>query len=451
MRDLFGDLAREMKSAVTVDDINPFLRGLWAGRMSKSGVAVSVDRALQVTTVFACLRVLSEGIAQLPLKLYLLDGNDRKSPDRKNPLYKILAKRPNDWMTSFEFRETMTSHAALTGNAYAYIGRGLKDQVAEVLPLIPQGMDVVQTPDWGLKYRYTDQKGTIEFDRKDIFHLRGPSWNGYKGLDAVVLAREAIGLAIATEETHSALHKNGAQPGGILTVKGKLDKPVRERLQAAWEQFHGSITDRFKTAVLDVDATWTPLGMKGVDAEHIATRGFQIEEICRGFRVFPQMVMHTQNTTTFASAESFFLAHVTHSLMPWITRWEQSLERDFLDNADDRIVKLVVAALLRGDATSRSSFYEKALGGARGETAYMTRNEVRALEDLDPIKGGDELPQPTTPVAPKPMGTKPDAADKSDDVPESKVGRVLSNANEKRIRTAQSELDTVLSTLDQTQ
>jgi HK97 family phage portal protein len=120
------------------------------------------------------------------------------------------------------------------------------------------------------------------------------------------LAREAIGLAIATEETHASLHANGAQPGGVLAVKGKLDKEARERLKAAWQAFQGGVANRFKTAVLDVDAEWKPLSMTGVDSQHLETRRFQIEEICRAMRVFPQLVMHSDKTSTFASAEQFF-------------------------------------------------------------------------------------------------------------------------------------------------
>lgn len=451
MRGLFGSLARELKSTA-LDDVNPFLRNFFTlGTRSKSGNSVNVETALEVTTVLGAARVLAEGCAQIPVKLYVVSEDGRsKKPETSNPLYRLLARRPNDWMTSFEFRETLTLHAVLTGGGFAYINRGLKGQIVELLPLVTNGMTVVQNPDWTLTYRYTDSRGTIEFDRKDILHLRGPSWNGFAGLDIIRRAREAIGLAIATEETHASLHKNGAQPGGILAVKGKLDKDTRERLKEAWETFHGNISDRFKTAVVDADATWTPLGMKGVDAEHIATRQFQIEEICRAMRVFPQMVMHSDKTATFASAESFFLAHVTYSLMPWITRWEHVLERDLLDNDPNRIIKFNVSALLRGDSNSRSTFYEKALGGARGETAYMTRNEVRELEDLDPIEGGDTIPVPTNPVPATPMSGRDEEENKGDITDlETKVGRVLSSVNEKRIRSARTELETVLSTLDQ--
>jgi HK97 family phage portal protein len=262
-------------------------------------------------------------------------------------------------------------------------------------------VQVVREVDWTLQYWVSDLAGkTTRVDPSDILHLRGPTWNGYLGMDAVQLAREAIGLAIATEETHSSLHANGAQPGGVLSVKGKLDEAARARLKAAWQGFYGGVKNRYKTAVLDVDADWKPLSMTGVDSQHLETRRFQIEEICRVMRVFPQMVMHSEKSSTFASAESFFLAHVTHSLMPWIRRWEEAIEKALFSDQPNICVQFKVKELTRGDSSQRGDYYMKALGGARGETAFMTRNEVRAEEGLDPIEGGDKLLIPA--IAPPP-------------------------------------------------
>lgn len=377
---------------------------------AKSGVSVNVDTSLRVTTVFACARVLAEGIAQLPINLFSVDPADgSKNPVKGNPLSKILSRRPNDWMTSFELRETMMFHAVLTGNAYAYIGwGGNPKRVVELIPLVPSRLVVQRNIDYSLTYYVSGlDGGTITVPAENILHIKGPSWNSYLGMDAVQLAREAIGLAITTEETHASLHANGAQPGGVLSVKGKLDDKSRERLKAAWQQFQGGVSNRYKTAVLDVDADWKPMAMTGVDTQHLETRRFQIEEICRSMRVFPQLVMHSDKTSTFASADAFFLAHVTHSLMPWIRRWEEAIEHKCLDNQDNIICKFNTNALLRGNDAVRGDYYMKALGGARGETAYMTRNEVRALEDLNPIDGGDKLliptpaPDPTIPEAGK--------------------------------------------------
>ena len=375
---------------------------------AKSGVIVNIDTALRVSTVLACARVIAEGCAQLPLQFFEKVKDGKKI--YTGPEVDVLTREPNDWMTPFEVKEQMTIHAVLSGNAYAYLGRNSSGKLVEIIPLTPGNVNVYRHVDWTLEYHISDLAGqTVKVDPKDILHLRGPSWNGYLGMDAVQVAREAIGLAISTEETHASLHANGAQPGGVLSVKGKLDEAARTRLKAQWQNFQGGVQNRFKTAVLDMDVDWKPLNMSGVDSQHLETRRFQIEEICRALRVFPQMVMHSDKASTFASAEQFFLAHVTHSLMPWLRRWEEAYNKAFFLKNPNVYVKHNVNELLRGDAAQRADFYMKALGGARGETAYMTRNEVRALEDLDPIENGDKLLIPTI-QPPVDAGADPNAS-----------------------------------------
>lgn len=428
---------------------------------SRSGVTVNVDTALRTSVVMACVRAIAEGIAQLPLKLFDIDGKGIKTPAFDNPIYKLISRRPNEWQTSFEFREMLTTHAVLTGNAYCFINRlqGSNRKIMELIPLVPSRVTPVRQLDHRLTYRVADDAGHVaEFDRTQIMHLRGPTWNGYLGIDAVQFAREAIGLAISTEETHARLHSNGVNPGGIISFKNRLNNDQRNRLRDALTD-HAGLANKFKTIILDDSASWSPMNMTGVDSQHLETRRLQIEEVCRFMRVFPQMVMSSDKTSTFASAESFFLAHVTHSLMPWIRRWEEVIERDLLNNEDGIIAKFIVNAILRGDMAARSSFYEKALGGSRAETAWMTRNEVRDLEELNPLEGGDVLPLPApvaggpaqTPIGgPDPQGN-PNADPNS---PEGKLGRVISATNEKKlarardhVREASGHLDDVLATV----
>lgn len=406
---IFDSVARGLETKTT--DISDYT---WAKLFpmfnAKSGTVVNVDTALRTTTVFACTRVLAEGCAQLPLNFFRQAADGKGKTRYTGDVVDVLTNAPNDWMTPFEFRETMTAHAVLTGNAYAYKGMANDGtKLVELLPLVPGNVSVHRNVDWSLEYYVSDLAGeTVKLGPDQIFHLRGPSWNSYLGMEAFQLAREAIGLAIATEETHASLHANGAQPGGVLSVKGKLDKPAQERLKAQWQAFQGGLQNKFKTAVLDMDVDWKQLGMTGVDSQHIETRRFQIEEICRAIRVFPQMVMHSDKAATFASAEQFFLAHVTHSLMPWLRRWEEAIARCLIKQ--NRVyAKHNINELLRGDAQQRAAFYQAALGGARGETAYMTRNEVRALEDLDPIDGGDKLLIPTV-QPPVDAGSDPNAS-----------------------------------------
>ncbi len=392
MGGLFGSMAsglrrRELK---TTDAGNLSCSALFGQQNSRAGVSVNVDSALKVSTVFACLRVLADGIAQVPLKVYREKADGSKELAKDHPAYRLLSRRPNEWMTSFEFRQVMMFHAVLLGNGCAYIGR-IRGVPRELIPLVPGSYAIEQASDYTLTYRLTGPNGqTTVLPREEVFHLRGPSWTGAAGLDALQVAREAVGLAIATEETHAALHANGTQPGGVLSVKGSLDDAARARLKESWAQYQGGLANRFKTAVLDMDSTWTPLGMKGVDAEHLDTRRFQIEEICRDLKVFPQMVGYADKTATFASAEAFFLAHVIHTLNPWIENWEQSLARDLFPDEDDIIAKFSMQGLLRGDNTARATFYASGI-----TNGWLTRNEARRLEDLNPIEG---LGEPLLPL-----------------------------------------------------
>ena len=242
------------------------------------------------------------------------------------------------------------------------------------------------------------------FDRSQIMHLRGPSWNGYLGLDAIFQAREAIGLAIATEETHARLHSNGARPGGILTTDKTLTDVSRARLRAAFTDANGGVAQAFKTAVLDDGMKWQPLSMTGVDSQHLETRRYQVEEICRSLRVFPQMVGYSDKTATFASAEAFFQAHVTYSLQPWLERWEESIWRDLLDDDVSLSAKFSVQSFLRGNTAQRAAFYTS--GVVNG---WFTRNEVRGWEELNPLPGLD------APLTPLNMGSGTIAAAPADD------------------------------------
>lgn len=387
MAGLFSALASGLRRPETKasDASGPSWSSLFGQPNVRSGVSVNVDSALKVSTVFACLRVLADGIAQVPLKLYREKGDGSKELAKDHPAYRLLSRRPNEWMTSFEFRQVMMFHAVLLGNGCAYIGR-IRGAPRELIPLVPGSFTIDQAADYTLTYRVTDLAGRATvLPREDVFHLRGPSWTGTAGLDALQVAREAVGLAIATEQTHAALHANGTQPGGVLSVKGSLDDAARARLKEAWAQYQGGLQNRFKTAVLDMDSTWTPLAMKGVDSEHLDTRRFQIEEICRDLKVFPQMVGYADKTATFASAEAFFLAHVIHTLAPWIENWEQSLARDLFPDEDDIVAKFSLQGLLRGDNTARANFYASGI-----TNGWLTRNEARRFEDLNPIDGLEE-------------------------------------------------------------
>ena len=369
---------------------------VYGGREARSGVTVNWQTAIEVAAVLACVRVIANGVSQVPWKLYRDDGTG-KSLANDHPLAPLIYRRPNAWQTSYAFRETIVMHAVLTGNAFVWLGRvGRERSIRAMEPIDPGRVTVQRDPQGGLTYVVrADDGASVTFGSSDIWHLRGPSWNSWMGLDATRMARDAIGLAIATETAHADFHKGGARVSGLLSVKDKLGNDKFTFL-SAWLDRHSEGGDRAgKPLILDNEAKWQSFAMTGVDAQHLETRKHQIEEIARAFGVMPIMIGQSDKAATYASAEQMFLAHVVHTLMPWYERIEQSADVALLSEADrvaGYYTKFNPNALMRGAAKDRGEFYAKALGAGGHGTAWMTPNEVRALEEMDPITGGETLP-----------------------------------------------------------
>lgn len=361
------------------------------GRDSTSGITITTSTLLKTSVALCCVRVIAEGISQLPLDLIREDSDGKRKKARDRKLYKVLHSQPNEFQTSFEWREQMMYHLATCWNAYSVINWGAGGEVIELLPVVPKSVRVEMSSDWELVYWITAYDGTqLQVSPQNMLHLKGPSWNGWEGMDFMTLAANVLGLTVATENTHAELHKNGARPGGILAVEGELSEPAKVKLKKSWNAAFGG-DSRFGTAVLDGSVKWIPLMMNGVDAEHLDTRKFQLEEVCRMFRVFPQMVMHSDKTSTYASAEQFFNAHVVHCLGPWITRLEQAFDAKLVKGRG-LYTKFNTYGMLRGDSKAQAEFFRT--GVANG---YLMRNEVRELLDLDPKEGLD------TPLIPSGM------------------------------------------------
>lgn len=389
MRGLFGTLAGERKAAASSLDL---FREIYGSPAVKSGQAVNWKTALEVTTVLACVGVRARGNAQVPLKLFRERADGGRDPAKDHPLYDVLHRRPNPWQTSFEFRTTMEFHRTLCGNAFAFINR-VRGKVVELLPLEPGSVTVEQQADWSIRYEVTGKDGRKQVvPAEAIWHLRGPSWNSWMGLETVRQAREAIGLAMATEEAHARLHKNGVQTSGLYSVEGTMTTDQYKQLRAWIEENHASSANSGKPFVLDRSAKWTAQAMTGVDAQHIETRRLQIEEICRALNVFPQMIGHSDKTATYASAEQFFIAHVIHTLGPEYEAWEQSIDVNLLsdeDRAAGLYAKFMVNGLLRGAMKDRAEFYTKLYG-----IGAINPNEIRALEEMNPYEGGENFRVP---------------------------------------------------------
>lgn len=378
------------------------LRDLLKGNASKSGANVNYQTALEVTTAIACARVIAEGLAQVPFKLFRERPGGGRDVASNHNLYSILHVRPNEWQTSFEFREQMGLHLVFCGNFFAFKNI-VNSNVVELLPFEPGTVTVKRDKDYTLTYEVRLVDGEIiKIPAINMWHVRGPSWNGWTGLDGVKLAREAIGLALATEEHGARLFSNGARVGGVLSTDGQLKEDQVKMIRESWEAVQGGNANAYKTAVLWGGLKWTPIAMQNDQAQLIEQRKFQVEEICRAFRVMPIMVGYSDKTATYASAEQMFLAHVVHTMGPWYARIEQSVDINLLSERDREngyYSKFVVNGLLRGATKDRAEFYAKALG-AGGSPAWMVPNEVRELEDMNPIDGGDALPRVTN-IAPQ--------------------------------------------------
>ncbi len=374
------------EAKMTSRELDALIRG---GGTSGSGTVVNWQTALQVTTMLACTRVIAEGLAQVPWKVYRGDAGRESAED--HPLFDLIYRRPNSWQTSFEWRETIGFHLALTNNAFQHKLRvGSERRLASIEPFEPGRMEVRQESDGRLRYWFTPVNGArVELRADEVWHVRGPSWNGWMGLDMMKLAREALGLSIATEASQADFHRNGARVSGTYSIKPVMGQQKFDQI-SAWLDRHQQGGDRSgKPLILDNEAKFMSEQMTGVDAQHIETRKHQVEEICRAMRVMPIMVGHSDKAATYASAEQMFLAHVVHTLMPWYERLEQSADVNLLteqDRRDGYYTKFNPNALMRGAAADRGEFYAKALG-AGGTPAWMTQDEVRGLEEMAPMGG----------------------------------------------------------------
>lgn len=361
---------------------------------STAGKNVNERSAMQMTAVYACVRILSEAIAGLPLHLYHSKPDGGKEKAVGHPLYFLLHDEPNEEMTSFVFRETLMTHLLLWGNAYAQVIRNGKGEVIALYPLMPNRMEVNRNEKGQLYYQYTtssDDAPTMEGSAfvlmpEDVLHIPGLGFDGLVGYSPIAMAKNAIGLAIATEEYGAKFFANGAAPSGVLEHPGTIKDP--QRVRDAWMSQFGGSHNSGKVAVLEEGMKYTPISISPEQAQFLETRKFQINEIARIFRVPPHMVGDLEKSS-FSNIEQQSLEFVKYTLDPWVIRWEQSLQRTLLSSEDKKeyFFKFNLEGLLRGDYASRMSGYATAR-----QNGWMSANDIRELENLDRIPaelGGD--------------------------------------------------------------
>lgn len=354
---------------------------------SSSGLYVDEQSAMRTSAVYACVKILAESVASLPLHLLQEKGGNKEFATH-HPLYNCLYILANDETTSFNFRETMMSSLLLWGNAYAVKIKDLQGHVKELWYLKPNMVQVKRNTDTKmLEYHYSDENGkTHIYSLSEIFHIKGLSFNGVVGLSPIAQAREAVGLALATEEYGAKFFGNGARPGGVLEHPGVLKEP--ERLRESWNKVYQGSKNSHKVAVLEEGMKYHSIGIAPEDAQFLETRKYQVNEICRIFRVPPHLVGDLEKAT-FSNIEHQSIEFVQHTIRPWLVRWEQEIHHSLLSEQERQIyfARFNVDGLLRGDYATRTQGY--ATGRQNG---WLSINDIRKLEDMNPIPtehGGD--------------------------------------------------------------
>ena len=352
---------------------------------SSSGKAVNEKTALQTTAVYACVRILAETIASLPLHTYRFSpGGKEKALD--HPLYYLLHSEPNPEMTSFVFRETLMGHLLLWGNAYAQIIRDGRGRVLGLYPLLPSKMLVSRTDQGILFYQYEKDGQTYFLSNQEVLHIPGLGFDGLVGYSPIAMAKNAIGMAIATEEYGAKFFANGASPGGVLEHPGVVKDPGK--IRESWNAVYQGSGNAHRVAVLEEGMKFQPIGIPPEQAQFLETRKYQLNEIARIFRIPPHMVGDLEKSS-FSNIEQQSLEFVMYTLDPWVIRWEQAIQRALLSGGEKRqyFVKFNVDGLLRGDYQSRMNGY--AVGRQNG---WLSANDIRELENLNRISpelGGD--------------------------------------------------------------
>lgn len=362
---------------------------IMSGALTTSGAGVTPNSAMQQSTVYSCVRVLSESTAQLPLFLYRRRGDSRE-PARDHPLWRLMHTAPSDLQTSYEFFETSMSYLNLRGNSVSYKSRSsAANRIVELIQFHPDQVNIKQQDDRSLVFLVNDGMDRKTYTQDEVLYFRGLSLNGWSGLSPIGLQRETIGLALATQDHGARMFKNGAKPSGLLKMLPFENAEKREAFRASFEaQTSGENTGR--VAVIEgADGTvdYIPLSMTAEDAQYLETRKFQRSEIAGIFRVPPHMVGDLERAT-FSNIEEQSLQFVVYSLMPWLKRMEQTMNRSLLTPAEQRnyYFEFKVDGLLRGDTKSRSEFYWR-----MWQMGAMNSNEIRALENMNPRDDGDEF------------------------------------------------------------
>jgi HK97 family phage portal protein len=385
------------------------------GYSSASGMRVSPDSAKRIATVLACVGVIGRNLGMMPCKIYTEAPDGSKRLVDHHPLYDLLYQRPNSQQTAFEFKQMMQGHVELRGNAYAEIKPGPRGAVDQLIPMHPDRVHVERIlPSGKLRYRYDDPLAnqTRVLMEEEVFHLRNYSDDGIVGQSTVAMAVDVFGVALAQQDYVARFMKNDARPP--IVFEGASFKTVsqEEQFLKSWQTRH-TAENRGKAGLLPPGITAKVLGVNPVDQQLLDSQKFGRIQICSIFGVPPHLIGETEKTATYASVEQFNIMYAVHCILPRLVMWEQAIQRDLL-TSEKFFAKFSMAALLRGDTASRFNAYKVAI-----ENGWVNQDEVRLLEDMNPIPGGVgktywrpanwlPLSQTSAPVTKPPQGSAPD-------------------------------------------
>ena len=422
---------REQRT-VTWEDIEPSVSPeLFQSLItSATGESVTATNAMQISAVFACVRLIASTMATVPLLLYrrLEDGSSRKERAPEHPLYRVLHDAPNREMSACEFFEFMTMHLELRGNAYAEIVRNQRGDVQELWPLRPDRMEPRRV-EQALVYLYRRPDGTSHlFDADEILHLRALPTDGIMGLSVIDQCQESLGLSKASDKYAAKFFSNSAMPSALLSVpEGKaLSAEAKARLAADWRAAYGNLDNAQRVAILEHGLSYQQISVTPEQAQFLESRKYNVRDIARLFGV-PAHLIGDLEQATFSNIEHQSLEFVMHTIRPRCVRIEQAIKRQCLKDDDQQsfFAEFLLDALVRGDLKTRYEAYQIAR-----MNGWMNADEIRAKENMNPIEDGtgevyvvasnliplDRVGQTYTP--PALVSPAADAEDDEDDEPE---------------------------------
>jgi HK97 family phage portal protein len=359
------------------------LSQILGGPSSTAGVRVDSTSAQSLSTVWACVALLSSTIASLPLFVYRRrpDGTRERWPD--HPVADLLTHSPNQWQNAFAFREAMMRCLLLFGNAFASISRDNAGRPRALALIPPTSVQIVADGN-GVSYRITHADGsqTLE-DDYDVMHVVGHSFDGVHGLSVIDAARRSLGLGIALEEFGASFFGRGSTFGGVLSPKANLTDPARETLRASLEKRHQGVDRAHQLLILPADMSFTPMTAPAEQAQFVESTKVSTATVARWFGVPPSLVNAESGAGSmrYSNAEAEAIAFLTYSLTPWLRRLETAYNRSLISSLErhQQYTEHLVDGLLRADAATRWNTYEKAIS-----LGVMTPDEVRERENLGP-------------------------------------------------------------------